>query len=165
MRTPTVTSTVPGAVAVLLQHFEAIAQANPALDVGVSLGKPTERVSDNYLIVGDVDTGQLLSAYSLKFMSSVSANRHEEEYGINCSLRVWKGDIDQLARLTEAFRLFKGVTSALQNDPKGNGQLTPSGTWQVSEMGIPVNGAFGDPAGWGVVMEFIVHVFNVRLTT
>ena len=164
-RRTTVTSTVPGAVAVLQRHFEAVAKTEPKLAPAVYIGLPVERVADSYLLIGDEETGSLLASYSMKFTSAVAANRHSEEYGILCALRVWAGDTNQLARLTDAFRLLAGVTTALQNDPGGSGQLTPSGTWQVSEVTVPVNAPFGDPVGFGVVLAFIVQVINVRLTS
>jgi len=161
----TLTSTVPGAIAQLFAYMKQVADANPTLSVGTYLGLPTgTEVSNNYLMVGEDESGQLLSGYRQEWAGlPASANRSSEEYGIPCSLRAWQGDSDPASRLTDAFTMFDSLMGFLQNDPGASGALTPSGSWKVSTLELPESGPFGGK-GWGVIGSFTVQIINVRLT-
>lgn len=166
------TSTVPGALTVLLTHFKTVAAANPTLHVGSYLGEPVGpgEPTNNYLMIGDWQTGELVTGYKQDFRGfpAVSA-RKNEDYLIPCNLRTWSGEAPPAAptaatqRLTEAFTLFDGVLRQLQTDPQGSTKLTSSGTWQVVSMQIPQSGPWANVGGWGVLMTFDVHIFNVTI--
>lgn len=161
----TITSTVPGAIATLLGHFRDVASANRSLDLGVYSGIPVADVKNNYLAVGQWETGQLISGYHQDWAGlPASAAPKIEDYSILCTIRTWAGTVDQLGRLNDAFTLLDGVMSALKADPGASGTITPSGTWQVTSVEIPVAGALGGK-GYGVLMSFDVPVINVRITS
>jgi hypothetical protein len=163
----TLTSTVPGAIAVLLGYMGQVATDNPDLDAKAYLGPPVERVTDNYLMIGD-ETGHLITGYRQNWVGMpASAERKSEEYGIVCSLRAWTGGaaaLDPAARLTDAFTMIDGLMGLLQADPGASGSLTPSGSWQVPTVDIPVFGPF-ESGGWGALVSFTVQIINVRLTS
>lgn len=167
------TSTVPGALAMLVTKFKAVASANPTLNIEVLLGEamgPGEP-SPNYLMVGNWETGELIANYKQDFrgMPAVSAWKNED-YVIPCNLRAWAGTAPPAsptapqARLTSAFGILDGVLRQLQADPSGSGALSSSGTWQVTSIEMPMTGPWPAVGGWGVLMVFDVHVFNVTLT-
>ena len=159
------TSTVPGAVAALQTHMGNAVAANPSLAAEVHLGFPTAEVANNYLQIGD-ETGALLVNYRQEFLDfpiTAGIGHRTEEYGLLCSMRVWRGDTDPLGRLTDAFTLLNAVMAELATDPGGSGALTPSGTWHVGEVTVPWTGLLKN-MGWGVELGFTVEIINVRLS-
>lgn len=166
----TVTSTVPGALEVLLAFMENVVTALPDLDMGTYLGIPIGgAVANNYIAVGAWDTGELLTGYKQDWMGFPAAiDRKSEVYGLPCTVRAWQGDVDPPTVLTNFFLMVDGIMSQLQADPQAlNGTetyaLTPSGSWQATELSIPTSGPLGG-RGWGMVGAFTVQVNNVRLT-
>lgn len=159
----TLTSTVPGAVSVLQTHFQNVANANPAMEIGVYLGLPVAAVKNNYLMIGNYQDGKVLASYRQDWVGMPAATAVKSEtYSLNCSLRAWAGSSDPLARQADAYTMIDGVLSELQSDPGGSGELTASGSWQVTEMEEAENGPLGE-SGWGVVFTFTVEVINVRI--
>lgn len=166
----TFVSTVPGAIECLETHFENVATANPSLDVGVYVGPPnSENWNANYLMIGERQTGRILSGYKQEWRGfpAVAARKLESPYTIPCSLRAASGSstaTDVIGRLNDAFTMMDGVLSELQNDPQASGALSPSGSWQVTTIDIPATGVIAG-FGWGVLMTFGVQIINVQLPT
>lgn len=157
------TSTVPGAMSTLLSHLTAVVTANPTLGASAYLGLPVANVTDNYLAIGQWPTGALLHSYKQDFMGMpAKSGRKDEDYVLPCHLRAWAGDSTPTARLADAFTMLDGVLTRLQADPQGTTALSSSGTWQVDVVEIPESGPFTNK-GWGVLVTFTVHVFNVRI--
>jgi hypothetical protein len=135
----------------------------PGGEVMTSIGPPIGRPSSNYIMVGDWQTGQLFSNYQQTFASLPAiANRKFETYEIPCTLRVWNGDTNPVARLGEVTTLIDGVMGALANDPNASGAISPSGTWEVRSWEIASTGPF-EGKGWGILATFLVAVFNVQI--
>jgi len=160
------TSTVPGAVATLQTHLQNVANANPALKVGVFLGPPAgQNPPNNRFIIGSYGSYELLSSYQGDFAAIPGASYlKSEDYNIPCHLQVWADPPDPLGRVTDAFTLMSAVLSELTGDIGASGTITPSGAWQVTSMTTPFSGPFS-VGGWGIVVEFDVHVFNVQLSS
>jgi hypothetical protein len=162
----TLTSTVPGAITQLFAYMQQVAADNPSLEIGTYLGTPIgTALTANYLILGEDETGQLLTGYRQEWAGlPAAANRSSEEYGVPCCLRAYAGNSDPAARLVDSFTMFDGLMGYLQDDPGASGALTPSGSWKVSNLDMPSSGPFGGK-GWGVLMTFTVSIINVRLTS
>lgn len=160
----TLTSTVPGAIQQLLTYIEGVATANPSLEISTSIGLPIARVANNYIMVGNYETGELIDNYHQDWAGlPAGAVRKNEEYDILCSLRAWSGESDPVSRLNDAYTMFDGVMGFVMTNPGANGTITASGSWQVTDVKMPESGPF-DAKGWGVIMTFAVSVRNVRLT-
>ncbi len=163
-----ITSTVPGAITTLLGYFADVASANPSLDVGVYSGLPIANIKNNYLSIGEWETGSVLSGYRQDWVGfPASASPKLEDYSINCVARAWDGSSDTTAiaqRFTDAFTLLDGVMGCLQADPGASGSITPSGTWQVVGVDNIASGPLGGK-GFGVLLSFEVQVINVRITS
>lgn len=172
----TLSSTFPGAVAVLVTHFKTVAGQHPTLNAAVYLGPAVgpSQPQSNFIMVGDFQTGALIRGYRQDFRGlPVPGTRKNEDYYIPCTIRTWAGTSlpaspsAGIDRLADAFSLMDGILNQLQNDPQGTNSLTSSGTWQVTQIDIPQAGPLpmigGGSGGWGVVMTFEVHVFNVTL--
>ncbi len=159
------TSTVPGALSALETDLQAVATANPSLDVGVYLGVPIANVTNNYLAISEWETGELIVNYRQEW-AGLPANppRRSEEYGIPVTIRAWAGDSDPQSRIADLFTLVDGVLGAVQADPQASGALTSSGSWQATELTIPESGPLGGK-GFGVVAQLIIEITNVRLTS
>lgn len=159
-------STVPGAVATLQTHFLNVRTANPSLDVGVFLGPPVgQQIPDNRLVIGAHETYELLTSYTGDFAAIPGASYlKSEDYVIACHLQVWADPPDPIGRITDAFTVMSGVLTELTGDIGASGTITPSGSWQVTSMRTPITGPI-DGGGWGIVIEFDVHVFNVQLSS
>jgi hypothetical protein len=168
----TLTSTVPGAIAALEAHLANVVTALPSLNITAVTGIPVEQVGQNFIMVGEVETGQLLTGYHQDWRGfPASAERKSEEYGIPCTIRAWSGESVSTSPATivgDAFTMLDAVMAELQSDPQatitGGYPLTPSGSWQVTEVDIPTSGPLGGQ-GWGVYMTFVVSIINVRLTS
>lgn len=161
----TLTSTVPGAVAQFKAYLDAVSAANPSLDIGTYVGVPIEAVTNNYMMVGNWETSELIANYKQDFAGMPAiANKKNESYSIMASIRAWSGNSDPIARLTDLFTMVDGVLGQFASDPNGSGHLTASGTWQVDSVDVPFSGPFG-ASGWGVLAVVQVQVFNVRLTS
>ncbi|HEX5347849.1 MAG TPA: hypothetical protein VFW64_12245 [Pseudonocardiaceae bacterium] len=169
-----VVSTVPGAVAALKARMDTVAAANPALNVSTHVGAIPKSVNNNFLGIGDIETGDLLATY-VQDIAGVPAyaNVRSEQYGIRCVIRTWTGSGGEAgepaARLSEAFGLLDGVNQLLCADlvtgPAADALaaiLTPSGSWYLGEVAAPAAGPLGG-GGWGCVLSFTVEVINVRL--
>lgn len=169
---PSLTSTVPGAIATLQTHLQAVAAANSTIDplggpVGVFLGPPVGQEVPNYrFCIGAYETFELLPDYKGEF-SAIPGNSYlkSEDYQLACHLQCWAEPVDPIARITDAFTLMSGVLSALTGDIGASGTITPSGSWQVVSMRTPFTGPFQGAAGWGIVVEFVIHVWNVQLSS
>src|SRR6185437_8005842 len=160
------TSTVPGAIGCLQTHLRNVAAANPALKVGVFLGPPTgQQVPNNRFCIGSHENFELLTTYNGEFAAIPGASYlKSEEYVIACHLQVWADPPDPLDRITDGFTLMSGVLSELTGDIGASGTITPSGSWQVTSMRTPYSGP-GPEGGWGLVIEFDIHVWNVQLSS
>jgi hypothetical protein len=165
-----ITSTLAGAIKVLRTHFNTVAAENSGLNVGVYVGLPVGpgQSANNYLMIGELQTGRMVRGYKQEFRGLPAVAAHKsEDYSIPCTLQVWDGTgpvetpTAPLARLNDAMSLLNGVLTQLQADPQGSTQLT-SGTWQVNQIDMPQTGPFSN-GGWGVLMTFSVHVFNVTI--
>jgi hypothetical protein len=165
----TLTSTVPGAIAALVTHLGNVATAQSALNLSTSVGLPIEEVHDNFVMIGDVEDGSLVSGYRQDWRGMPAyAERRSEQYGIPCAIRAFAGSSAPTARITDAFAIFDAVLAEIQSDPQasvnGGYPLTPSGSWQVTNMQIPMSGPL-EGAGWGLYITFTVSVSNVELTS
>jgi len=165
------TSTVPGAIGVLFGHLQTVAAQNMSIDpsggpVGVFLGPPVGEQVPNYrFVIGAFDNFELLPTYEGDFAAIPgSSYLKAEDYTIACHLQVWADPPDPLSRITDAFTLMSGVLSQLTGDIGASGSITPSGSWQVTSMRTPFQGPVNN-AGWGIVVEFDIHVWNVQLST
>lgn len=160
-----VTSTIPGAVAVLAGYLQTVADAQPQLGVGVYTGGlPVEHVADNLLMVGSItEEGEIIVPGTYRWAAIPGAAKlRTEEYALRGSIRCWAGDSDPLSRLTDAFSLLNGVHQQILDDVGGSGALSPSGSWGELQVSNPLNGPIGR-RGWGVVLEFDLHVINAQL--
>lgn len=166
-------STVPGAIARLAKHLQTVADANPTLKLGVYVGRPIQTVADNFVSLGDpLGNGELLTGYlsGWQGMRQSPSLRRTEDYGLHCVLRIWNGNIDPVARITEAFTVMSSLMNVLADDIRGGaddigqgGVLSPGGQWAISTIDNTSTGPI-DAKGWGVVFEFDVVVQNVVLT-
>lgn len=161
----TLTSTVPGAIQQLYTYIQAVAAANPTLNISTHLGLPIEYVANNYIMIGHYETGELIDHYLQDWAGlPAGAVRKNEEYDIVCSLRSWAGDSAPTTELTNIFTMLDGVMGKVMTDPNASGTITASGSWQVTDIKTPESGPLGTK-GWGVIMTFAVAVRNVRLTS
>jgi hypothetical protein len=159
-------STIAGAVTTLQTHMANVATANPSLNAAVYVGpvQGTE-VADNYLQVGEWETGAIWHSYvgDWAFLPGASKTK-SEDYHLYGTVRTWAGNVDVAATLDNAITLLSGVVRELTDDIGGSGQLSPSGSWQVTDVDNPYNGPFVGAAGFGVVVSFDIHVVNVQLS-
>jgi hypothetical protein len=166
-------STVPGALIQLYNYCQTIASKNTNFESGAVAayyGIPLDTVENNYIMVGDDETGSMLVGYKQSWVGfPASFNRKGEDYDIPVSIRTWaggSGDPDKQARMTEAWILVNALINSVMSDPNGkaNGlpNLTASGSWQVAAVGNPVAGPLAGK-GWGVVIAVTVEVRNVRI--
>lgn len=170
--TVTLTSTLPGAIATLETHLQAVADANRTLDpsggpVGVFVGPPVGQQVPNYrFCVGAADTFELLKKYDGGFAAIPGASYlKSEDYVLTGHLQCWAEPVDPIGRITDAFTLMSGLLAALTGDIGASGTITPSGSWQITSMTTPFSGPFQASAGWGIVVEFDIHVWNVQLSS
>ena len=164
----TLTSTIPGALSALETHMQNVASAHPLLNISVHVGIPIAEVENNYLAIGTYETGELVLDYEQDWAGfPAAAERKSERYKIPCTVRAWAGNTDPISRITDLFTMLDGILAELQADPQatvnGGYPLTPSGSWQISRVDIPVSGPLNNK-GWGIVASFEVDVINVRLT-
>lgn len=163
-----IVSTVPGALKTLRGYLQTVADANTGLNAAVYFGPPTGggNPTPNYLMVGNYENGELISGYEQDFRTlSIASATKNEDYIIPCAIRTWSGDngaTSQFDRINDAFALLDGVMQLFQTHPTGTGALSSSGTWQVSEITMPESGPSNN-GGWGVMLAFEVHVFNVTI--
>lgn len=163
-------STVPGAVGVLEGHFNNVAAANPALNVGVFVGPPVgQNVPNNHLAICGypVNDGEMVVGWLGKFNAIPgSLYLKGEDYSLACHLQTWSGEVDPISRITEAWTLLSGVMTELTLSAAaigGSGSLTPSGSWEISNVGNPHSGPFATGGGWGMVLTFDIHVWLVQM--
>lgn len=157
-------STVPGAVSVLQTHMAAAVASLPALNASVYVGPPVADKTNNFLMIGDAETGEIVEGYTTDWAALPAvAQWRSEEYGLMCSLQVWSGNVDPAGRLADAFSLMDALQLQLLNDIGGSGALTPSGSWELTNIQNPITGTLGG-TGWGVTFTFTVQVSNVRLS-
>jgi hypothetical protein len=159
------TSTVPGAITTLQTHLQNVAAANPSLEAAVYLGLPTQTVTSNYLMIGSYPNGEIVDGYESGFAAIPGASKlKSEEYNLLGHIRTWAGNVQPADRIADAFTLLDGLLEELTNDIGGSGQLTPSGSWQVAAVDNPLATPMS-PNGWGFVLAFTVHVWNVQITS
>ncbi len=160
---PSLSSTVPGAIAALNVHFQAVADS-AEIELGNYVGPPFGTVANNFLIIGDAEgKGELITNYQQGFQGMYQPPlRRTESYGLHCALRVWNAAIDATARLTEAFDVLSAVMTRLAADVEP-AALAPSGSWSVTSIENTAAGALGGK-GWGCVFGFDVQVQQVILT-
>lgn len=127
-------------------------------------GLPIGHVSNNYLMVGNDETGELFTNYKQDWVGiPVTKQRKGEEYIIVLTVRTWDGNTNgQTDRLNEAWVLANGIIDQVMADPGGSGNLTASGSWQVVSVDNPASGPLGGK-GWGTVLTIGVEVRNVRI--
>jgi hypothetical protein len=167
-----ITSTVPAAAATLAAYMQAVADANPALNPGVYVGGiPTATVRDNFLMVGNYAEGIIVApeTYSWAAVPGMAKLRLEA-YALFGCIRVWTGAAGtdaSLARLGEAFTLLNGLHQEIVDDLGGDlvavDSLTSSGSWGDLDVTMEINGPIGTKKGWGVVLQFELHVINAQL--
>jgi hypothetical protein len=166
-----ITSTIPGAAQTLLGYMQAVAGANPDLDVQVYTGWPvTSAWSPNFMMLGDYKEGLVVSPDSYRWAAVPGAAKLRfEEYALMGCIRAWSGSPDGTApfdRLGEAYTLLNGLHDQIVSDIGGDSyvvdSLTSSGSW--GDLGVTMD-AFGqiDGKGWGVVLGFELHVINAQL--
>jgi len=162
------TSTVPGALLQMYKYVQAVVAANsPFAKSGVIegyFGKPTTHVSNNFLMVGSDETGELWTGYKQDWVGMpATVKRKGEEYTILLTARTWAGNTNgQADRLNEVWALADGLIDQVMSDPGGSGNLTASGSWQVTGVENPASGPLGRK-GWGTVLAITVQVINVRI--
>lgn len=166
-----ITSTVPAAVNTLGLYMQNVAAANPALNPAVYMvGLPVGSVRNNFLMVGSMTTGELISPESYKWNAVPgTAKLRGESYALLGTIRVWSGASGKdaaLARLGDAFTLLNGLQQQIVNDLGANAYttaaLSPSGSWGDLDVSMDGNGPL-DGKGWGVALGFELHVLNVQL--
>ena len=172
--TSNLVSTVPGALQQLYDYAKTVASAVtiPSGQVGAYIGLPTERVQDNYIIIGDDETGEMFTSYDQSWVGLPAGGyRKGEQYQVPVSIRAWSGSAnaaDRFDRMMEAFTLLNAFMNLIMLDPNGrsNGliNLTASGSWQIKSITNPANGVLGDRVGWGTILRVMVEVRNVRIT-
>ena len=165
-------STVPGAVARLAGHLQAVADRHKTLNLGVYVGRPVKSVADNFVAIGDpLGNGEILTGYigGWQGMRQSPTLRRTETYGLHVVLRMWAGDVDPIGRLTDAFAVISALMNLLGDDVRGGadehgqgGVLSPSGMWAVGTIDNTVAGPI-DGKGYGTVFEFDVDVEGVSL--
>lgn len=162
-------STIPGAVSTLQTHMQNVATANPALNPSVYVGPVVapKGPAANYLQIGEWETGVIWHSYVGDFFAIPGTSKlKKEDYRLYGTIRTWDADPTKaINRLQDAFTLFSGLLEELTNDIDGSGQLTPSGSWQITDSDNPYSGPFADAGGFGVVISFDVHVWNVQITS
>jgi hypothetical protein len=171
MATPQLVSTVPGALQQMFSYVQIVANTYNNFNggqVGAYLGLAIgESIENNYLQIGDDETGELFIGYRQDWVGLPAHGwRKGEEYTIPVCLRVWSGEVDQFARLTDAFTLVNALMNQIMADPNGlaNGSpnLTASGSWQITGLTQPFSGPIKGK-GWGVMLKITVAVKNVRI--
>lgn len=156
----TVTSSAPGAISVFYSYMQTVAEANPAMNLEVFFGKPTQNVTAQYLQIGRYTDGILAAPDAETDWESfpAAAKRRSEKYSLYGCIRTWAGQVDQQGRLNDCFALYDALYEEILSDPRGSGTLTGSGawgplTWTVEQFG-PI------AAGWGCVLGLELHVVN-----
>lgn len=160
----TVTSTVPGAIGTVYGYLQTVAAQNPALDVGTYIGLVPGYAANNFMQIGEWETGALLGPGAKTSWETFPANaalRHEE-YTILGTIRSWAGNVDPQGRIGDAFTLLNGLHAQVVADIGGSGTLTPSGSWGDLDWTVATSGVMGGE-GWGVVLAWELHVINARL--
>jgi hypothetical protein len=161
----TLNTTLPDAIDALYAHFQIVQSKLFDLSLGVTIGPPISQVENNFLTVGDPETGELFNSYLQDFRGMPAvAGRKEESYSIPCGIRVWDGDSNPLDRARDLVTIFDAVLAELQSDPGGeiNGfpALSPSGSWNATMLVNHRSGNLGGK-GWGMIATFQVEVINV----
>lgn len=159
-------STVPGAVDVLYGYVQAVAAQFPALSLGAYLGLPVETVANNFIMVGEHETGVIIAPNTFEWVTmpaTAQTHRRSEDYAIQGCIRVWNGNSDPVTRLSEVFQVLDALQEQIVSDPGASGALTPSGAWSTLTATMEVCGPINEK-GWGVVLAFELHVTGVQIT-
>lgn len=162
-----IVSTVPGAIATLETYMTAIASANPGLNLGVyGWGLPTAAVTNNFIALGDPETGEATSEVDTEWAAlGGAAKLRSEAYSLLGTIRASGGVIGQQGaqeRMTDAYTIFNALHEQVVSDIGGSGSLSPSGSWGGLTNKVFASGPFG-PSGWMVVLRFELHVINAQL--
>ena len=159
------TSTVPAALGQLYTYLQTVVAASSVAPLAAYYGAPVANVTNNYVMVGHWENGQLLQNYQQDFAGFPAiANKKNEQYELLVTIRTWDGSTDPTQRVTDLMSLADGVMSQFANDPNASGTITPSGTWSVGEFEIVASGPFGGK-GFGVLAQMTIPVINVRLVS
>lgn len=124
-------------------------------------GSPVEYVSNYILSV----TG--MSGWEQEWWTVGGDLQRLEHYDLECQAHCWQGNSDPPTRRTEAFYLVNQVRAALytQLQPGSAGILgLPMGADAAIQTGELIQGPAEGTSGWGVDLNFIVHVQNVILS-
>jgi hypothetical protein len=165
--TVNVVSTVPTVLQAVQTNMQAVASANPTLNAAVYMGQVIGAPANNFFGIGDPEgNGELFANYQSEFQGLFSEQVHRgEAYSILCHVRTWQGDVNPVARITEAFTLINGLANQIYTDKLAGGALqTPSsvGNWGLSNIQNHAAGKL-DGKGWGCVFTFQIDVTNVVL--
>jgi hypothetical protein len=145
--------------------MQTVAAANPTLNAGSYFGEPVERVTNNFMMLGSYADGSLIvpNTFETDWAGMpVAAKRRNEKYALAGCIRSWDGNVDPQTRVSEAFTMLDGLHEQIVSDPRGSGNLSPSGSWGDFNVSMEACGVLGE--GWGVILAFELYVINARLT-
>ncbi len=160
-------STIPTAMSQLLTLFNTVATANSPFGpagqqsgIQVVDGVPIEYVA-NYMIVL-----KGFSNWKQNWWTTGQAFDRLEEYDLDCQIHCWQGDTDPNGRRTEAFTILAAIRSQLYTQlQSGNGILgLPMSADAAIDSGDALQGPANGTSGWGIDLDFIIHVENATLT-
>ena len=165
----TLNTTIPDAINALYSHFQVVQANLTNLHLGVYIGPPIATAENNFLTIGEPDTGEMFANYQQAFRGMPAIAGHKEEsYTIPCGLRVWDGGTDQVARIQDLVTIFDAVLGELQSDPgaeiNGFPALSPSGSWNATAIVNQRSGPIGGK-GWGMLSTFTVEIINVIINS
>ncbi len=151
-------STIPAAITQLVTMFTAALPTVQVVDSGF-----TSEVQAEYVAVAYPDSDDPAADPAVVFTQDwmgLGALSRSESYDIRCELAAWTGDGLLATRRARVFAMFKACQDALRADPGLSGQISPSGTAQITGGQL----ADGDtPKGPAARIDFNVQVSNVRI--
>ena len=160
------TSTVSGAVGVLMGHLQTVATNLPALSLGVYLGPPQGNVANNYVMLGDYPNGTtFLASYHCPRVVLGIEKGHMEDYQLVGHIQCWSGSWDPTGTIDNAFAVAGQLGGLIEDDwtasgtlgTQINGQPTGVGSWSLADITQLESGP-SNVGGWGVVLGFTVQV-------
>lgn len=158
----TVASTFPAAAGLFYGYMQTAAAAFPAMNLGVFFGFPVENITAQYLQLGRYEDGLLAAEDAETDWDTfpVAAKRRTEKYSLYGCIRTWSGETDPQGRLNDCFALYGALYEQVLSDPRGNGLLTPSGSWARLGWRVKEFGPLGQKNGWGCVLDLELSLAN-----
>lgn len=164
-----IVSTVPGAIQTFQAYMQTVANNNPSLNIGVYLGEPIDNVRDNFMAVGSFQewTPIMADSYEWAAIPGQSLLR-SEKYTLQGVIRALAGDVDPMARLSDAFTMLNALHEQIITDIKGisvlgPGTLSGPGSWGGLQVHMEAFGPL-EGSGYGVVLGLELDVINVQIS-